>query len=101
MSYDDSIMDFKADAANGIAMEGYLYKRASNAFKTWSRYEFTQQTSQPEQPLLLAPPQNEGFNQRFNFLFLLQTLVFNSKKSAGVSEEIQGEVLILSLTRFI
>lgn len=41
MSYDDSIMDFNGDAANGIAMEGYLYKRASNAFKTWSRYNFT------------------------------------------------------------
>lgn len=39
MSYDDSIMDFNVDAANGIAMEGYLYKRASNAFKTWSRYD--------------------------------------------------------------
>jgi hypothetical protein len=37
MSYDDSIMDFNAEAANGIVMEGYLYKRASNAFKTWSR----------------------------------------------------------------
>ncbi len=31
-------MDFSPDALNGIAMEGYLYKRASNAFKTWSRY---------------------------------------------------------------
>uniref|UniRef100_A0A665V601 Arf-GAP with coiled-coil, ANK repeat and PH domain-containing protein n=1 Tax=Echeneis naucrates TaxID=173247 RepID=A0A665V601_ECHNA len=41
VSYDDSIMDFNADAANGIAMEGYLYKRASNAFKTWSRYKLT------------------------------------------------------------
>lgn len=40
MSYDDSIMDFNGDAANGIVMEGYLYKRASNAFKTWSRYNF-------------------------------------------------------------
>uniref|UniRef100_A0A3Q4BCQ4 Arf-GAP with coiled-coil, ANK repeat and PH domain-containing protein n=1 Tax=Mola mola TaxID=94237 RepID=A0A3Q4BCQ4_MOLML len=38
VSYDDSIMDFNGDAANGIAMEGYLYKRASNAFKTWSRW---------------------------------------------------------------
>uniref|UniRef100_A0A3Q2NPI8 Arf-GAP with coiled-coil, ANK repeat and PH domain-containing protein n=1 Tax=Fundulus heteroclitus TaxID=8078 RepID=A0A3Q2NPI8_FUNHE len=37
MSCDDSVLDFNADAANGIAMEGYLYKRASNAFKTWSR----------------------------------------------------------------
>lgn len=25
------------DADNGIAMEGYLFKRASNAFKTWNR----------------------------------------------------------------
>lgn len=49
MSYDDSIMDFSADAANGIAMEGYLYKRASNAFKTWSRYKFTHDMSRTEQ----------------------------------------------------
>ncbi|XP_059210933.1 arf-GAP with coiled-coil, ANK repeat and PH domain-containing protein 1 [Centropristis striata] len=41
VSYDDSIMDFNADASNGIAMEGYLYKRASNAFKTWSRRWFS------------------------------------------------------------
>lgn len=27
------------DADNGIAMEGYLFKRASNAFKTWNRYD--------------------------------------------------------------
>lgn len=49
VSYDDSIMDFNADAANGIAMEGYLYKRASNAFKTWSRYKFTHRMSHTEQ----------------------------------------------------
>uniref|UniRef100_A0A7N8YGP4 Arf-GAP with coiled-coil, ANK repeat and PH domain-containing protein n=1 Tax=Mastacembelus armatus TaxID=205130 RepID=A0A7N8YGP4_9TELE len=46
MSYDDAIMDFSADAANGIAMEGYLYKRASNAFKTWSRRWFSIQKNQ-------------------------------------------------------
>ncbi|XP_056299444.1 arf-GAP with coiled-coil, ANK repeat and PH domain-containing protein 1 [Pseudoliparis swirei] len=46
VSYDDSIMDFNADSANGIAMEGYLYKRASNAFKTWSRRWFSIQKSQ-------------------------------------------------------
>ncbi|XP_041840988.1 arf-GAP with coiled-coil, ANK repeat and PH domain-containing protein 1 [Melanotaenia boesemani] len=46
MSFDDSIMDFNADAANGIAMEGYLYKRASNAFKTWSRRWFSIQKNQ-------------------------------------------------------
>uniref|UniRef100_A0A8C4F3F2 Arf-GAP with coiled-coil, ANK repeat and PH domain-containing protein n=1 Tax=Dicentrarchus labrax TaxID=13489 RepID=A0A8C4F3F2_DICLA len=39
-------MDFNADAANGIAMEGYLYKRASNAFKTWSRRWFSIQKNQ-------------------------------------------------------
>uniref|UniRef100_A0A3Q3X3E2 Arf-GAP with coiled-coil, ANK repeat and PH domain-containing protein n=1 Tax=Mola mola TaxID=94237 RepID=A0A3Q3X3E2_MOLML len=46
VSYDDSIMDFNGDAANGIAMEGYLYKRASNAFKTWSRRWFSIQKNQ-------------------------------------------------------
>uniref|UniRef100_UPI0037E84B71 arf-GAP with coiled-coil, ANK repeat and PH domain-containing protein 1 n=1 Tax=Semicossyphus pulcher TaxID=241346 RepID=UPI0037E84B71 len=46
VSYDDSIMDFNADASNGIAMEGYLYKRASNAFKTWSRRWFSIQKNQ-------------------------------------------------------
>ncbi|KAI1898798.1 hypothetical protein AGOR_G00076070 [Albula goreensis] len=46
MSYDDSIMDFSPDAVSGIAMEGYLYKRASNAFKTWSRRWFTIQKNQ-------------------------------------------------------
>ncbi|MGH0186803.1 UNVERIFIED_CONTAM: hypothetical protein FKN15_022567 [Acipenser sinensis] len=37
ISYDDSMMEFNPEARNGVAMEGYLYKRASNAFKTWSR----------------------------------------------------------------
>ncbi|XP_051510097.1 arf-GAP with coiled-coil, ANK repeat and PH domain-containing protein 1-like isoform X2 [Myxocyprinus asiaticus] len=46
VSYDDSIMDFSQDAPNGIAMEGYLYKRASNAFKTWSRRWFSIQKNQ-------------------------------------------------------
>uniref|UniRef100_A0A8C2ZFF3 Arf-GAP with coiled-coil, ANK repeat and PH domain-containing protein n=1 Tax=Cyclopterus lumpus TaxID=8103 RepID=A0A8C2ZFF3_CYCLU len=46
VSYDDSIMDFNAASTNGIAMEGYLYKRASNAFKTWSRRWFSIQKSQ-------------------------------------------------------
>ncbi|XP_053198967.1 arf-GAP with coiled-coil, ANK repeat and PH domain-containing protein 1 isoform X2 [Scomber japonicus] len=46
VTYDDSIMDFNHDAANGIAMEGYLYKRASNAFKTWSRRWFSIQKNQ-------------------------------------------------------
>ncbi|KAJ8281948.1 hypothetical protein COCON_G00044670 [Conger conger] len=46
ISYDDSIMDFSPDAPSGIAMEGYLYKRASNAFKTWSRRWFSIQKNQ-------------------------------------------------------
>ncbi|XP_051982734.1 arf-GAP with coiled-coil, ANK repeat and PH domain-containing protein 1 [Xyrauchen texanus] len=46
VSYDDSIMDFSPDAPNGIVMEGYLYKRASNAFKTWSRRWFSIQKNQ-------------------------------------------------------
>ncbi|KAM9836520.1 arf-GAP with coiled-coil, ANK repeat and PH domain-containing protein 1 isoform 3-T3 [Aulostomus maculatus] len=46
ISYDDSIIDGNTDAANGIAMEGYLYKRASNAFKTWSRRWFSVQKNQ-------------------------------------------------------
>ncbi|KAM8882362.1 arf-GAP with coiled-coil, ANK repeat and PH domain-containing protein 1 isoform 2-T3 [Synchiropus picturatus] len=46
ISYDDSIMHFNGDAANGIPMEGYLYKRASNAFKTWNRRWFSIQKNQ-------------------------------------------------------
>uniref|UniRef100_A0A7N6BCM8 Arf-GAP with coiled-coil, ANK repeat and PH domain-containing protein n=1 Tax=Anabas testudineus TaxID=64144 RepID=A0A7N6BCM8_ANATE len=37
-SNDDSKLEYNVDADNGIAMEGYLFKRASNAFKTWNRY---------------------------------------------------------------
>uniref|UniRef100_A0AAQ6INC6 Arf-GAP with coiled-coil, ANK repeat and PH domain-containing protein n=1 Tax=Anabas testudineus TaxID=64144 RepID=A0AAQ6INC6_ANATE len=36
----------REDYSNGIAMEGYLYKRASNAFKTWSRRWFSIQKNQ-------------------------------------------------------
>ncbi|XP_072543638.1 arf-GAP with coiled-coil, ANK repeat and PH domain-containing protein 1 [Salminus brasiliensis] len=46
VSYDDLIMDFSPDAPSGIVMEGYLYKRASNAFKTWSRRWFSIQKNQ-------------------------------------------------------
>uniref|UniRef100_A0A4W3IJ44 Arf-GAP with coiled-coil, ANK repeat and PH domain-containing protein n=1 Tax=Callorhinchus milii TaxID=7868 RepID=A0A4W3IJ44_CALMI len=35
-SNDDPKVEYNIDAANGIIMEGYLYKRASNAFKTWN-----------------------------------------------------------------
>lgn len=75
-------MDFNADAANGIAMEGYLYKRASNAFKTWSRCKWTHQITFVG--LIL------WYMFFLNIISLLQALVFNSKKSAGLSEEIQG-----------
>lgn len=36
-SYDDTKAEFNVDAPNGVVMEGYLFKRASNAFKTWNR----------------------------------------------------------------
>uniref|UniRef100_A0A3Q1JW31 Arf-GAP with coiled-coil, ANK repeat and PH domain-containing protein n=1 Tax=Anabas testudineus TaxID=64144 RepID=A0A3Q1JW31_ANATE len=36
-AYDDSKVEFNVDAPNGVVMEGYLFKRASNAFKTWNR----------------------------------------------------------------
>lgn len=34
---DDSKVEFNVDAPNGIVMEGYLFKRSTNAFKTWNR----------------------------------------------------------------
>ncbi|KAM3931825.1 arf-GAP with coiled-coil, ANK repeat and PH domain-containing protein 2 isoform 4-T4 [Leptodactylus fuscus] len=37
LSADDSNLECNVDAENGIVMEGYLFKRASNAFKTWNR----------------------------------------------------------------
>uniref|UniRef100_A0A3Q3WHA9 Arf-GAP with coiled-coil, ANK repeat and PH domain-containing protein n=1 Tax=Mola mola TaxID=94237 RepID=A0A3Q3WHA9_MOLML len=36
-SNDDTRLEYNVDADNGIPMEGYLFKRASNAFKTWNR----------------------------------------------------------------
>ncbi|NXQ72900.1 ACAP3 protein, partial [Quiscalus mexicanus] len=46
-SYDDSKVEFNVDAPNGVVMEGYLFKRASNAFKTWNRRRwFSIQNSQ-------------------------------------------------------
>lgn len=36
-SCDESKAEFNVDAPNGVVMEGYLFKRASNAFKTWNR----------------------------------------------------------------
>uniref|UniRef100_A0A8C6T1B4 Arf-GAP with coiled-coil, ANK repeat and PH domain-containing protein n=1 Tax=Neogobius melanostomus TaxID=47308 RepID=A0A8C6T1B4_9GOBI len=43
---DDSKVEFNVDAPNGVVMEGYLFKRASNAFKTWNRRWFSIQNSQ-------------------------------------------------------
>lgn len=37
-SNDDTRLEYNVDTDNGIAMEGYLFKRASNAFKTWNRF---------------------------------------------------------------
>nr|XP_057941343.1 arf-GAP with coiled-coil, ANK repeat and PH domain-containing protein 3 isoform X1 [Doryrhamphus excisus] len=45
-AYDDSKPEFNVDAPNGVVMEGYLFKRASNAFKTWNRRWFSIQNSQ-------------------------------------------------------
>uniref|UniRef100_A0A8C6SUF7 Arf-GAP with coiled-coil, ANK repeat and PH domain-containing protein n=1 Tax=Neogobius melanostomus TaxID=47308 RepID=A0A8C6SUF7_9GOBI len=45
-SQDDSKVEFNVDAPNGVVMEGYLFKRASNAFKTWNRRWFSIQNSQ-------------------------------------------------------
>ncbi|XP_039611678.1 arf-GAP with coiled-coil, ANK repeat and PH domain-containing protein 3 isoform X3 [Polypterus senegalus] len=45
-SYDDYKAEFNVDAPNGVVMEGYLFKRASNAFKTWNRRWFSIQNSQ-------------------------------------------------------
>ncbi|XP_063074805.1 arf-GAP with coiled-coil, ANK repeat and PH domain-containing protein 2-like [Engraulis encrasicolus] len=34
---EDTKLEYNVDTDNGIAMEGYLFKRASNAFKSWNR----------------------------------------------------------------
>ncbi|XP_017334125.1 arf-GAP with coiled-coil, ANK repeat and PH domain-containing protein 2 isoform X1 [Ictalurus punctatus] len=45
-SNDDTKLEYNVDAENGIIMEGYLFKRASNAFKTWNRRWFSIQNNQ-------------------------------------------------------
>nr|XP_020452415.1 arf-GAP with coiled-coil, ANK repeat and PH domain-containing protein 2 isoform X2 [Monopterus albus] len=45
-SHDDTNLEYNVDADKGIAMEGYLFKRASNAFKTWNRRWFSIQNNQ-------------------------------------------------------
>nr|XP_028587794.1 arf-GAP with coiled-coil, ANK repeat and PH domain-containing protein 2 isoform X3 [Podarcis muralis] len=43
---DDPLLEYNVDAASGVVMEGYLFKRASNAFKTWNRRWFSIQNNQ-------------------------------------------------------
>ncbi|XP_061129035.1 arf-GAP with coiled-coil, ANK repeat and PH domain-containing protein 3-like isoform X2 [Syngnathus typhle] len=45
-AYDDSKAEFNLDSPSGVVMEGYLFKRASNTFKTWNRRWFSIQSSQ-------------------------------------------------------
>ncbi|XP_030630657.1 arf-GAP with coiled-coil, ANK repeat and PH domain-containing protein 2 [Chanos chanos] len=45
-STEDTKLEYNVDTDNGIAMEGYLFKRASNAFKTWNRRWFSIQNNQ-------------------------------------------------------
>ncbi|XP_043087873.1 arf-GAP with coiled-coil, ANK repeat and PH domain-containing protein 2 isoform X4 [Puntigrus tetrazona] len=45
-SNDDTKLEYNVDSENGIVMEGYLFKRASNAFKTWNRRWFSIQNNQ-------------------------------------------------------
>ncbi|TSK53798.1 Arf-GAP with coiled-coil, ANK repeat and PH domain-containing protein 2 [Bagarius yarrelli] len=45
-SNDDTKLEYNVDLENGIIMEGYLFKRASNAFKTWNRRWFSIQNNQ-------------------------------------------------------
>ncbi|XP_064186086.1 arf-GAP with coiled-coil, ANK repeat and PH domain-containing protein 2-like isoform X1 [Anguilla rostrata] len=45
-SNEDTKLEYNVDADNGIVMEGYLFKRASNAFKTWNRRWFSIQNNQ-------------------------------------------------------
>uniref|UniRef100_A0A8C5MNF5 Arf-GAP with coiled-coil, ANK repeat and PH domain-containing protein n=1 Tax=Leptobrachium leishanense TaxID=445787 RepID=A0A8C5MNF5_9ANUR len=46
LSSDEAKLECNEDATNGIVMEGYLFKRASNAFKTWNRRWFSIQNNQ-------------------------------------------------------
>ncbi|XP_026548780.1 arf-GAP with coiled-coil, ANK repeat and PH domain-containing protein 1-like, partial [Notechis scutatus] len=45
LTQDDDIPEIQAEPG-AVVTEGYLYKRASNAFKTWSRRWFSIQNSQ-------------------------------------------------------
>ncbi|XP_075919548.1 arf-GAP with coiled-coil, ANK repeat and PH domain-containing protein 3-like [Petromyzon marinus] len=43
---DECELSFDVEAPSGLVMEGYLFKRASNAFKSWSRRWFAIQNNQ-------------------------------------------------------
>ncbi|XP_062994714.1 arf-GAP with coiled-coil, ANK repeat and PH domain-containing protein 1 [Elgaria multicarinata webbii] len=45
LSQEDVVPEIRAEPG-GVVMEGYLFKRASNAFKTWSRRWFSIQSNQ-------------------------------------------------------
>ncbi|XP_028607822.2 arf-GAP with coiled-coil, ANK repeat and PH domain-containing protein 1 [Podarcis muralis] len=45
LSQEDVVPEVRTEPG-GVVMEGYLYKRASNAFKTWSRRWFSIQSNQ-------------------------------------------------------
>uniref|UniRef100_UPI00358F3F60 arf-GAP with coiled-coil, ANK repeat and PH domain-containing protein 2-like isoform X2 n=1 Tax=Myxine glutinosa TaxID=7769 RepID=UPI00358F3F60 len=42
----EATMEFRPDLPQGVVLEGYLFKRASNAFKTWNRRWFSIQSRQ-------------------------------------------------------
>uniref|UniRef100_A0A8C8S7S5 Arf-GAP with coiled-coil, ANK repeat and PH domain-containing protein n=1 Tax=Pelusios castaneus TaxID=367368 RepID=A0A8C8S7S5_9SAUR len=46
LSQDEGVLEGRGEAPDAVVMEGYLYKRASNAFKTWSRRWFSIQSNQ-------------------------------------------------------
>ncbi|XP_017326509.1 arf-GAP with coiled-coil, ANK repeat and PH domain-containing protein 2 [Ictalurus punctatus] len=46
LSSEDCGLQVSVDCEDGVMMEGYLFKRASNAFKTWNRRWFSVQHNQ-------------------------------------------------------
>uniref|UniRef100_A0A8C1UX28 Arf-GAP with coiled-coil, ANK repeat and PH domain-containing protein n=1 Tax=Cyprinus carpio TaxID=7962 RepID=A0A8C1UX28_CYPCA len=56
-AYEDPKLEFNVDAPNGLVMEGYLFKRASNAFKTWNSqhiYNRIEASSPPQDSLTVV-----------------------------------------------
>nr|XP_048689729.1 arf-GAP with coiled-coil, ANK repeat and PH domain-containing protein 1 isoform X3 [Caretta caretta] len=58
LSQDEAVLEGRGEAPDGVVMEGYLYKRASNAFKTWSRSCMLQADSEKHQQAWLLAVQN-------------------------------------------